>query len=120
MRIDEVEFPASSTPAPDKLMALVSFLAGRAKDTNSQKQISQDAFISLARNLSIQIDKSMLPEIVGQPPLSNILEPLDPGSTEPITFKSDQPEGPTEMPVNKAQDIVANAAKKAASKDRDI
>ena len=36
-----------------------------------------------------------------------------------ITFKGANI-GPTQMPVNKAQDIVAAAAKKAAKKDRGI
>jgi hypothetical protein len=42
---------------------------------------------------------------------------MEPGATT-ITFKSSGEPAPTEMPVNKAQDIVATAAKSAMKKDR--
>lgn len=119
MKIFEVDDFAGATPDPDKLLGLVDFLSGRATDTNSQKQISQDAFISIAQSLDIPINQRNIVDIVGQPPLSNVLEPLQPGSTEPIVFKGAAGPNVT-MPVNKAQDIVAAAAKKAASKDRGI
>jgi hypothetical protein len=45
MRIVEVDNFGAQTPDPEKLLGLVDFLSGRATDTNSQKQISQDAFI---------------------------------------------------------------------------
>ena len=47
MRIDEVESTDAGAD-PNKLVGLVNFLAGRAEDTNAQKQISQAAFISAA------------------------------------------------------------------------
>jgi len=106
------------TPSPDQLLGLVQFLSGRASDESSRKQISQKAFISLAQSLGINVTPDNVQEIVGQPPLSNVLEPYDPATGE-IVFKGGE-QAPTEMPVNKAQDIVAAAAKKAASKDRGI
>ena len=111
MRITEV---ASVGPTPDsaQLLGLAEFLSGRAQDTNAQKQISQDAFVSLAQSLDIPVNKQNLDTIVNQEPLSNVLEPLDPGSTEPIKFKGAAPDN-VSMPVNKAQDIVAKAAKSA-------
>ena len=109
MRIFEVS--SSPMPSPDQLLGLVEFLAGRAEDTNATKQISQDAFINMARQLGININSANLQDIVSKPPLSNVLEPLDPNSGM-ITFKG-AGVGPTHMPVNKAQDIVASAAKKA-------
>jgi len=108
MRIDEV---ASSTPDPNTLTGLVSFLNGRATDTNAQKQISQAAFISLAQSLDININAQNLGSLIDQAPLSNLIEPLDPNSGV-ITFKGAEI-GPTAMPVNAAQDIVAAAAKSA-------
>jgi hypothetical protein len=108
MRIDEV---ASSTPDPNALTGLVSFLNGRANDTNAQKQISQAAFISLAQSLDINVNDRNLGELINQPPLSNLIEPLDPNSGV-VTFKGAEI-GPTAMPVNAAQDIVAAAAKSA-------
>lgn len=118
MLILEVDTSAAPNPSPDKLLGLVEFLAGRAEDTNATKQISKDAFIQMARNLGININANNLQSIVDKPPLSNVLEPFDPNSDQ-ITFKGADI-GPTQMPVNKAQDIVAAAAKKAARKNRGI
>lgn len=107
----------SSTPSPDQLLGLVQFLAGRADDTNAPQQISVDAFVNLAQSLDINVNKNNVQEIVGQPPLSSVLEPFDP-STNQIVFKGAEQTGPTQMPVNKAQDIVAAAAKSAMKRDR--
>ena len=57
MRIFEVANSVEATPSPDQLMGLVSFLAGRADDTNARKEINQDAFISLAQSLDINVTK---------------------------------------------------------------
>ena len=116
MRIFEVANSASATPSPDQLMGLVSFLAGRADDTNARKEINQDAFISLAQSLDINVTKENLGELIAQPPLSNMLAPLDPNSGV-VTFKGGE-EPNTAMPVNRAQDIVAAAAKSAMKKKR--
>jgi hypothetical protein len=107
----------SSTPSPDQLLGLVQFLAGRADDTSASKQISVDAFVNLAQSLDINVNRNNIEEIVGQPPLSSVLEPFDP-TTNQIVFKGAEQSGPTEMPVNKAQDIVAAAAKSAMKRDR--
>lgn len=119
MKIFEVDTSMTGTPSPDKLLGLVEFLAGRAEDTNSQKQIDQDAFINVARNLGIMVTRNNLPELVNQPPLSNVLEPLTPNTDDPVVFKGGETQAPN-MPVNKAQDIVAAAAKKAANKQRGV
>jgi hypothetical protein len=107
----------SSTPSPDQLLGLVQFLAGRAGDTNGPKQISVDAFVNLAQSLDINVNTNNVQEIVGQPPLSSVLEPFDP-TTNQIVFKGAEQAGPTDLPVNKAQDIVAAAAKSAMKRDR--
>lgn len=110
MKIFEVASPNS--PDPDKLLGLVEFLAGRAEDTNSRKQIDQDAFVDIARSLGVSVTRNNLHELVNQPPLSNVLEPLTPNTDDPIVFKGGETKPPA-MPVNKAQDIVAKAAKSA-------
>ena len=117
MLIKEVD--AGLTPKPTTLLGLVDFLAGRAEDSAAPKEISQDAFMKLAQSLGITLTKNNLATIVGQPPLSNLLEPLDPGSNEPIKFKSGEVEAPG-MPVNQAQNVVAAAAKSAMNKDRGL
>ncbi len=119
MRLREFARDQSSTPSPDQLLGLVQFLAGRADDTNSRKQISRDAFISLAQSLDINVTPDNVEEIIGQPPLSSVLEPMQPDSTE-IVFKGAGQQVAPGMPVNKAQDIVANAAKSAMNKDRGV
>jgi hypothetical protein len=111
MRIDEVE--TGSTPDPTKLMGLVNFLSGRADDENAQKQISTDAFISTAQSLGFPINKRNVVSVVSQSPLDSVLEPIDPQNPDVIMFKGAAPNGPTKMPVNKAQDIVAASAKSA-------
>jgi hypothetical protein len=97
---------------------LVQFLNGRANNTNAKKEISQDAFIKLANDLDINLTAQNLADVVSQQPLSNLLEPVDP-NTGVLVFK-DAGKLDVAMPVNRAQDIVAAAAKSAAKKDRGV
>jgi hypothetical protein len=118
MKIFEVDLGMASTPDPEQLSGLVQFLNGRANDTNARKEISQDAFIKLANDLDINITPQNLADIVSQEPLSNLLEPMDP-NTGVLMFKgAGQPD--VGMPVNRAQDIVASAAKSAMKKNRGV
>ena len=72
----------------------------------------------MANDLDINITAQNLADIVSQEPLSNLLEPMDP-NTGMLMFKgAGQPD--VAMPVNKAQDIVASAAKSAMNKDRGV
>jgi hypothetical protein len=117
MKIFEVDM-GMATPNPAQLSGLVQFLNGRANDTNARKEISQNAFIKLATDLDINITAQNLADIVSQEPLSNLLEPMDP-NTGMLMFKgAGQPD--VAMPVNKAQDIVASAAKSAMNRDRGV
>ena len=118
MKIFEVDAGLAPTPDPEQLSGLVQFLNGRAKNTNAKKEISQDAFIKLANDLDINLNAQNLADVVSQPPLSNLLEPMDP-NTGVLVFK-DAGEPDVGMPVNRAQDIVAAAAKSAAKKDRGV
>lgn len=107
MRIDEV-----TDPSTQKLVALSQFLLGRSTDRAAKKQISQDAFVDLAKNMGINITKDSLTELVSKPPLSNILEPIEIGSSV-IRFKGNEepPEGG--MTVDQAQQVVDKNAKAA-------
>ena len=111
MRIDEIE--NSQTPDPAKLQGLVDFLSGRADDENAQKQISTAAFISAARSLGFPVSDKNIVSVISQPPLDSLLEPMDPQNPTVIKYKGAGEQGPTQMPVNKAQDIVAASAKSA-------
>ena len=120
MKIFEVDSSMGMAPPPNpaQLSGLVQFLNGRATDTSAKKEISQDAFIKLANDLDINITPQNLVDVVSQEPLSNLLEPMDP-NTGVLVFKgAGQPD--VVMPVNKAQDIVASAAKSAMKKDRGV
>lgn len=115
MRINEVE----ADDTADRLMALARFAAGRAQDTSAKLQMPVQAFINRAQSIGIDINADTLQTLVGQPPLSGIFNPMEPDATE-LTFKGGEEPGPVEMPVNQAQDIVANAAQSALNKNRGV
>jgi hypothetical protein len=117
MRIDEVEIQSTGSD-PNALLGLVNFLSGRADNTNAQKTISQDAFINAAQSLGINITKQNLIDVVSQPPLSGVLEPLSPNS-DMIAFKGADI-GPEKLSVPQAQQVVASAAKSAMKRDRGV
>ena len=106
MLIFEVEDPNLG-----KLAALSQFLMGRAQDEAAKKQISTDAFIDLAKSLGVNVTEQNLGEMIAKPPLSNILEPLEPNSGV-VRFKGNT-EATTDMTVDKAEDIVDKNAKAA-------
>ena len=110
MRIDEVGNGQSDGTAA-RLLGLAEFLMGRAKDTAGQKQISMQTFLNLAKNMQIDLTPEILQNMASQPPLSGVFMPIEPNSGV-IKFKGND-SGPIPMPVNKAQDVVAAAAKRA-------
>ena len=110
MRIDEVE--SANSLDPNKLMGLVNFLSGRADNENAQKQISTDAFISAAQSLGFPVNQRNVISVISTPPLDSVLEPIDPNNPGVIMYKGANT-GATQMPVSKAQDIVAASAKSA-------
>ena len=118
MKIFEVDAGSAPTPDPEQLSGLVQFLNGRARDTNAKKEISQDAFIKLANDLDINITPDNLAGVVSQEPLSNLLEPMDPNTGVLVFKNAGKPN--VAMPVDRAQDIVAAAAKSAMKKDRGV
>ena len=106
-----VEF---ATPDSQKLLALTKFLSGRADDTSAKKEISQAAFIDLAKSLGVIINPESLGELVSQEPLSNVLEPLDPNSGV-VRFKGNT-EAETGMSVDQARAVVDSNAKAALNR----
>jgi hypothetical protein len=106
-----VEF---ATPDSQKLLALTKFLSGRADDTTSKKEISQAAFIDLAKSLGVIINPESLGELVSQEPLSNVLEPLEPNS-DVVRFKGNT-EAETGMSVDQAEAVVNSNAKAALNR----
>ena len=106
MRINEV-----AVTTDQRLVALSQFLTGRAVDQAGKNQISQDAFVELARSMGINITQSELGYLAAQDPLKNIIEPIEPNSGV-LRFKGNL-EKSTGMTVDKAEDIVDTNAKAA-------
>lgn len=100
-----------ASPDSQKLLALSQFLSGRADDTTAKKEISQAAFIDLARSLGVNINQSSLADLISQSPLANVLEPLEPNS-DVVRFKGNT-EATTGMSVDQARAVVDSNAKAA-------
>jgi len=115
MRITEVE----ADDTADRLMALAQFAVGRAEDTSAKMQMPVAAFIKRAQSMGIDINADTLQTLISQPPLNGIFNPMSPDATE-LTFKGGEEPGPVKMPVNQAQDIVAQAAQSALKKNRGV
>ena len=94
-----------------KLAALSQFLSGRADDETATKQISQKAFVDLAKSLGVNITDQNLGVMIDSEPLNNLLEPFDPNSGI-VRFKGDT-EAATGMSVDQAQEVVNSNAKSA-------
>ena len=112
MRIDEV---ASSGIDTGKLAALSQLLKNRMKDEDVNQPFSQDSFINLAKSLLINVTPENLDDLISQPPLSNLIEPLDPASGT-LRWKGDT-DVDTGLSVDQAQAVV-NSNAKAALKRR--
>jgi hypothetical protein len=98
-------------PNTQRLAALSQFLLGRSEDETAKKQISQTAFIDLAKSLGVNVTAENLGDLISQEPLSNILEPLEPNSRV-VRFKGDT-EAQTGMSVDQARAVVDSNAKAA-------
>lgn len=109
MLIREVSDPAQANNA--KLLALTQFLTGRAEDTNSQKQISTDAFVKMAQGLGVSISPAQIGDLIARPPLSNVLEPYQPNSGV-VRFKGNMA-ADADMNTDQAEEIVNKNAKSA-------
>jgi len=102
------EFADPNTP---KLLALTTWLADRAQDENAQGQISQQAFIDVAKSLGVNVTETNLGDLIAKEPLSNVLEPLDPNSGV-VRFKGEL-ETTAGMTVDQARATVDSNAKAA-------
>lgn len=98
-------------PGIEKLVALVQVLSGRASDTGAKKEISVPAFLNLAQTMGFSVTADTLNELLSEPPLSNVFEPMDPESNM-LQFKG-SPTPDLGLPPDQARDIVAKNAKAA-------
>ena len=116
MKIFEVEENPVAANAK-KLAAISMFLSGRAGDESAKKEISQDAFIDIAKSMGINVTHQNLGDLINQEPLKNILEPLDPNSGVVRFLGNDEPANGG-ISVDQAQDIVNQNAKKALRRNQ--
>jgi hypothetical protein len=104
MRIDEVD-SSSSDDSSAKVAALAEFLTGRAKDTNSKKQIDVDTFITLANQQGANVTRESLIKIGEDSDLFNI-------ENDKMVFRGGETTQP-DMSVDQAQSTVDKMAKRA-------
>jgi hypothetical protein len=100
-----------TNPDSQKLAALSQFLLGRSQDETAKKEISQTAFIDLAKSVGVNVTPENLGDLISQEPLSNLLEPLQPNSNV-VRFKGNT-EAETGMSVDQARAVVDSNAKAA-------
>jgi hypothetical protein len=108
MRLREFDETANNTL---KLTALSQFLSDRADDQAASKQISQKAFIELARSMGVNVTETTLGDLISQDPLKNLINPLDPNSGV-VSFKGNT-EAQTGMSIDQAREVVDSNAKAA-------
>jgi hypothetical protein len=111
MKIFEVEEDPAAANGK-KLAAISMFLSSRAGDEAAKKEISQDAFIDIAKSMGVNVTSQNLGDLISQEPLSNILEPLDPNSGV-VRFLGNEDPATTNMSVDQAQNVVNQNAKAA-------
>lgn len=113
MRIDEFENIDNS-----RIMALATFLLGRAKDTGASKTISTQTFLSLSRDLGINMTVDQLKNLSQKAPLNSVITDVQGDENGKILFKGDQSAADSNtMNVDQAQKIVSKMAKRAAKRD---
>jgi hypothetical protein len=104
-------------PNTAKLFSLAELLLGLANDNATKREYSLTAFVKMAQDMGIMINAKSLADLAQTPPLSNIVQPISPGDT--VIKLKDETSDSTDnlaMPVDRAQDVVASAAKRAAAK----
>ena len=99
-------------PSVQRLAAMGQFLLKRAQDTAAVKPYNVDAFIDLARENGINMDRERLMTLSTQPPLNGIIANIQ---GDDIIWKGSQtvtPDGET-MSVDQARTKVNQMAKRA-------
>lgn len=105
-----VEFTGSNNNAT-KVAALAEFFRGRIQDTNAKNQIDLETFIHLANQQGASVNKRSLIDM-SQRELGEMFNV----EGDKIVFKGAGRSDPEEMPVDKAEQIVKKAAKRAMKK----
>lgn len=115
--VDNMLIREVADPNTAKLFSLAELLLGLANDNATKREYSLTAFVKMAQDMGIMINAKSLADLAQTPPLSNIVQPISPGDT--VIKLKDETSDSTDnlaMPVDRAQDVVASAAKRAAAK----
>jgi hypothetical protein len=115
--VDNMLIREVADPNTAKLFSLAELLLGLANDHATKREYSLTAFIKMAQDMGIMINAKSLADLAQTPPLSNIIQPISPVDTV-IKLKDETSDSTDDlaMPVDRAQDVVASAAKRAAAK----
>lgn len=96
----------------EELAALSQFFKGRADDEGIPGHMDTQAFTDLANKLGLNIDAEALQNYVQQ----GDVEPISDVNDEEVKFGGDEELSPEMMGKDKAEMVVKQAAKRAASK----
>jgi hypothetical protein len=102
----------SDRPSAQQLTALAEYLLGRTDDTDSNKTVPINAFLSMAHNMGVNITDTQLRTLASEDPLKNIIVNV----TDDEIILSGAGENDAEadtMTVDQAQDTVAGMANSA-------
>lgn len=97
----------------EQIAAISQLIADRTEDENSPSKLSTEAFIGIINRMGLPMTKDTLFDLVENGKLSAIIKDAN---QDEIHFKGQQDIDPGEMSVDKAKDVVANMAKRAAKK----
>ena len=101
--------------AAAQLAALSSLIKGRIDDTASESPgIKVDAFIKLAKNMGISINRTTLTDLIATPPLSNLISGVENDTVNFIGPNSTEVESPRDKQSSK--DRVETMAKRQLKK----
>ena len=103
----------SAEAAEEQIAAISQLIADRTEDENSPSKLSTEAFVHIINRMGLPMTKETLMDLVEQGQLSSIIKDVN---LDEIQFKGQQDVDPHQMSVDKAKDVVANMAKRAAKK----
>lgn len=97
----------------EQIAAISQLIADRTEDENSPSKLSTEAFVGLINKMGLPMTKQTLMDLVEKGQLKSIIKDVN---QDEVQFKGQQDVDPTEMTVDKAKDVVAGMAKRAAKK----
>lgn len=105
MYISEIESRDS-----ERILALITFLLGRAKDTDAEKRISTPSLIKLAQSMGMSLTVDQLIDASQQPPLDSIIKSVN---QDQVLFRGAEEKPTDTMSTDQAEKIVSKMAKRA-------